>query len=41
MGRSAQGMDITPWGGVCSLGTLRDSCKGALEMGHLSLCELC
>ena len=33
-------MDITPWG-VHSPGTLRDSCKGALEMGHLSLWELC
>ena len=27
-------------GGVHSLGTLRDSQKGALEMGHLSLWEL-
>ena len=27
--------------GVHSLGTLRDSCKGALQTGHLSLWELC
>jgi hypothetical protein len=26
-------MDITPWG-IRSLGTLRDSCKGALETGE-------
>jgi hypothetical protein len=41
MGRRAQETDITTWGGVHSLGTLRDSCKGALEMGHLSLWKLC
>ena len=40
MGRKAQGTDITPWG-VQSLGTLRDSCKGDLKMGHLSQWELC
>jgi hypothetical protein len=40
MGRRAQGMDITPWGDR-SLGTLRYSCKGALETGNLSLWELC
>jgi hypothetical protein len=28
-------------GHVCSLGTLRDSCKWALEAEHLSLWELC
>jgi hypothetical protein len=36
----AQGKDITPLG-VCSPGTLQDSCKGALEMAHLSLWKLC
>jgi hypothetical protein len=36
MGRRAQGTDITPWG-VHSPGTLRDSCKAALEMGYLSV----
>jgi hypothetical protein len=34
MGRGAQRTDITPWEGR-SPGTLRDSCKGALETGHL------
>jgi hypothetical protein len=33
-------MDINPLG-VQSLGTLRDSCKGALVTGHLSLWQLC
>ena len=28
-------------GHVLSPATLRDSCKGALEMGHLSVWELC
>jgi len=40
MAKWAQGTDITPWG-VHSPGTLRDSFKGALETGHLSLWELC
>jgi len=40
IGMRAQGTDITPWG-VRSPGTLRDSCKGALETEHLSLWELC
>jgi len=40
MGRRAHGTDITPWG-VRSPGTVRDSCKGALETGHLSPWELC
>jgi hypothetical protein len=31
----------SPYGGVHSPGTLRDSCEGALETGHLSLWELC
>jgi len=35
MGRRAQGTVIIPWG-VQSPGTLRDSCNGALETGHLS-----
>jgi hypothetical protein len=40
MRRRAQGTDTTLWG-VRLLGTLRDSCKEALETGHLSLWELC
>jgi hypothetical protein len=40
MGKRAQGKDRTPRV-VRSPGTLKDSCKGALEMAHLSLWELC
>ena len=36
MWRWAQRKDVTPWG-FRSSGTLRGSCKGALERGHLSM----